>query len=96
MKLARFELEGLAHIGLVEDRSLVDLTDRLEGLGSDMKTLIAEWPQRRESVEALRGKRDADLQDVRLLSPITRPGKIWGLGLNYLDHIQETGREPPK
>ncbi len=31
-----------------------------------------------------------------LRSPITRPGKILGIGLNYADHARETGREPPK
>lgn len=33
---------------------------------------------------------------VRLLAPLERPGKIVALGLNYRDHIEETGREVPK
>ncbi len=36
------------------------------------------------------------LASVRLLAPIERPGKIVALGLNYRDHIEETGREVPK
>ena len=27
---------------------------------------------------------------------IERPGKIVAIGLNYLDHIRESGAEPPK
>lgn len=34
--------------------------------------------------------------NVRLEAPILRPGKIIALGLNYRDHIQETGRDVPE
>jgi len=33
--------------------------------------------------------------NVRLLAPIPRPGKIVGVGYNYLDHIREQGLERP-
>ena len=33
--------------------------------------------------------------DVRLLAPITRPGKIICVGLNYHDHCREQSIEPP-
>ncbi len=32
---------------------------------------------------------------VQLEAPLGRPGKIIGLGLNYRDHAEETGREVP-
>ncbi|MFX1262294.1 MAG: fumarylacetoacetate hydrolase family protein [Promethearchaeota archaeon] len=32
---------------------------------------------------------------VKILAPIERPGKIVALGLNYKDHIEETGSETP-
>jgi 2-keto-4-pentenoate hydratase/2-oxohepta-3-ene-1,7-dioic acid hydratase in catechol pathway len=32
---------------------------------------------------------------VRLLAPVPRPPKIFGVGLNYADHARETGKEPP-
>ncbi len=35
------------------------------------------------------------LADVRLLSPLHRPGKIIAVGLNYVDHAAETGLTPP-
>ena len=95
MKLARFGYDGDARIGLIEDQAVVDLSGRFPGLGSDMKGLIRRWKQDRAAVEALRGQHDFDLPDVQLLAPITRPGKIWGLGLNYMEHAKETGREPP-
>jgi acylpyruvate hydrolase len=33
---------------------------------------------------------------LKLEAPIQKPGKIAALGLNYQDHIEETGREAPK
>jgi acylpyruvate hydrolase len=35
------------------------------------------------------------LDDVRLLAPIPAPGTIYGIGLNYADHIAEMGGAPP-
>ena len=37
-----------------------------------------------------------DIADVTMLPPITRPDKIICIGLNYMSHIKETGREKPK
>lgn len=95
MKLARYLFDGETRIGLVEGQAVVDLTGRLTGLGSDMKDLIRRWKRDRSVVEGLRGEHDLDLSAVHLLAPITRPGKIWGLGLNYMAHAEETGRKPP-
>jgi 2-keto-4-pentenoate hydratase/2-oxohepta-3-ene-1,7-dioic acid hydratase in catechol pathway len=34
--------------------------------------------------------------DVRLEAPVPRPSKIICIGLNYLDHVKESGAEIPK
>jgi acylpyruvate hydrolase len=36
------------------------------------------------------------LADVTLLAPVPSPRAIFGIGLNYADHIAETGGEPPE
>jgi acylpyruvate hydrolase len=36
------------------------------------------------------------LEEVTLLAPVPRPRAIFGIGLNYADHIRETGGETPK
>ena len=36
------------------------------------------------------------LADVTLLAPVPRPRAIFGIGLNYLAHARETGKEPPE
>lgn len=36
------------------------------------------------------------LADVRLLSPVPRPGKVICIGLNYKDHAEESGMDLPE
>jgi len=33
---------------------------------------------------------------VRLLAPVPRPGKIMAIGLNYADHVAESGLKTPE
>ena len=40
------------------------------------------------------GGRDR-IGDVRLLAPVL-PGRVFGVGLNYVDHIRETGSKTPR
>ena len=37
-----------------------------------------------------------DRDDVRIEAPVPRPGKIICIGLNYRDHVEESGAEIPK
>ena len=37
-----------------------------------------------------------DVADIKLLNPVARPGKIVAIGLNYLDHCEETNTPPPE
>ncbi|MBX7222942.1 MAG: fumarylacetoacetate hydrolase family protein [Blastocatellia bacterium] len=37
-----------------------------------------------------------ELSEVTLEAPVPRPGKIVAVGLNYRDHAEEQGKEPPK
>jgi len=84
MKLARF---NGSRLGLVEDNEIVDLTDDLDLSSSDPL---------RELIESQRGLDDVDgdgdryaLADVRLESPIRRPGKVIAAPLNYEEHVAE-------
>ncbi len=36
------------------------------------------------------------LASLRLRAPVPRPGKIFGVGLNYRDHAEETGQPVPE
>jgi len=88
MKLAAFSAGGKPEIGIVEQDSIIRLP-----IGS-MVELIARWGELEGEVRRASGPRVA-LKDVRLLPPVSRPGKIMAIGLNYADHIKETGAKLP-
>src|ERR1700677_3208348 len=95
MKLATFQrTAGLNELGVVLDGERLA---PLGGLASNMIELIARWGQLEGEVRRLAGAgiQTLPLSEVRLLAPIPRPGKIMAIGLNYADHIAETGAQTP-
>jgi 2-keto-4-pentenoate hydratase/2-oxohepta-3-ene-1,7-dioic acid hydratase in catechol pathway len=93
MKLVSFEQDGKASFGVVVDDGVVDLGPALEGRFSDLKALLQDGglAAARAAVEGRTP--DYKLSDLTLLPVIPNPGKIWCAGLNYGEHVRETGRE---
>lgn len=88
-----------ARIGIVVNDRIIDVAAHLADAPSDMIGLINQWTAQRPRFEALAGKAggadELALADVKLLAPVPRPGKIFGIGLNYADHIAESGMGRP-
>jgi 2-keto-4-pentenoate hydratase/2-oxohepta-3-ene-1,7-dioic acid hydratase in catechol pathway len=96
MKLASFRKGQETSIGVVNGDRIVDLSVAAPNLPREMTSLIAGFDALREVVRAAaRSQSGQALSDVELLAPIARPGKILAIGLNYADHIAETGRPVP-
>ncbi len=81
MRWVRFEHEGTARWGQLAD--------------GVVHMVAASWAEilagaAAEPVGTL------DLNAVRLLAPVERPGKVVAVGLNYMDHCRETNTEPPR
>jgi ureidoglycolate lyase len=91
MKLVTFSNGGRPEIGRVEGDSVVSLAPRF----GSMIDLIVRWKEVETEVRRATGLL-TPLADIKLLPPIPRPGKILAIGLNYADHIKETGVETPK
>ncbi|HWA04300.1 MAG TPA: fumarylacetoacetate hydrolase family protein [Rhizomicrobium sp.] len=98
MKLVTFEKDGRERTGVVvDDRFVIDIHASAPSLPPDMTGLIAAWPSAEGAVRALRTTGTGiPLSEVRLRAPVPRPGKILAIGLNYADHIAETGRPAPE
>jgi ureidoglycolate lyase len=98
MKLATFVAGATPELGIVEDDAVIPLNRWVPQIAADMIDLIARWDQVEGEVRRIAaGAADAlPLADVRLLAPISRPGKIMAIGLNYADHIAESGMEKPE
>ena len=92
MKLVSYERNGVAGFGLVRDGGVIDLLSAFNGRYPDLKALIEG-----NALDEARGfaSRPADfpLDSVSLRPVIPNPGKIWCAGLNYGEHVRETGRE---
>jgi acylpyruvate hydrolase len=46
--------------------------------------------------DASPGPEEFQLNEVTLLAPVSDPGAIYGIGLNYAKHIEETGMQRPE
>ncbi|CAN7250562.1 MULTISPECIES: fumarylacetoacetate hydrolase family protein [unclassified Variovorax] len=92
MKFISFEIDGKASYGLVEGEGVIDLAAVFGAQAADLKALIAHGLLG-QAAEVAAGRSAAfALADVTLLPVIPNPGKIVCVGLNYREHVHETGR----
>ncbi len=95
MKLITFIYQGKTNIGALIHGGIVAADDNLPSNMIDF--LSAGQPaldRLRDLIAA--GPNLIPFKDVKCLAPVPRPGKFLGVGLNYADHISETGREKPE
>ena len=92
MRLIRFGAVGQERPGIWQEGRIVDLTSIFPEIPDIGEVFFKDgWLQRLESVEET-GKK----MEVRIGCPVSRPSKIICLGLNYLDHKEESGFEKPE
>ncbi len=92
MRLVSFTTKsGQTSYGTVEGDTVLDAGAVLKDRFSDLRAVLEN-----DAVQELAGKGEPiALADVTLLPPIGNPEKILCVGLNYLSHIEETGRPRP-
>jgi len=84
MRFVRFNDDRL---GLLTDDGIVDVTDRL---GLETNDPLKEYANADlDASEYEDADADYDLEDVRLESPVRRPGKVIAAPLNYENHVEE-------
>lgn len=93
MKLISYQYNGIDSYGAVLGDRVVDLREVFAGRASDLKTLIAAGLLVEAAAAAEKAGATLPLSEVQLLPVIPNPGKIVCVGLNYGDHVRETGRE---
>ncbi len=96
MKLATFTHET-TRIGVVDGDSIVDLAVAAPNLPREMVALLEAGPDAlHDALDAVETGPRLPLAEVRLEPPILRPPKFLAVGLNYADHVAESGLEIPK
>jgi 2-keto-4-pentenoate hydratase/2-oxohepta-3-ene-1,7-dioic acid hydratase in catechol pathway len=93
VRLCRFERSGGgAALGVVEGDEVADLSGA--GLPAEPAGALTEVGQERLAELVAKAPRLA-LADLRLLAPAT-PRKYLAIALNYAEHVEELGMEPPE
>ena len=96
MKLTTFTQAGSTRIGVVNGDEVVDLAAAAPELPREMEAFLAAGaPALERARAAARGGPRLPLAQVKLEAPVLRPRKFLAIGLNYADHIAETGRPAP-
>ena len=90
MKLVTYSHNGNTSIGRVDGDQIIDLF----ALAADMRALFAleNWQEKAANASG----DGVSVNDVSLHSPVLNPSKILAIGLNYKDHIEETGLDTPE
>ncbi|GHF46123.1 fumarylacetoacetate hydrolase family protein [Seohaeicola zhoushanensis] len=93
MRLVSFERpDGTRSYGTTDGATIRDAGAELGGTWPDLRVVLEAG-----AVASLAGKGpEIALDAVKLLPPIPEPEKILCIGLNYLPHILESGRDKPE
>ncbi len=93
MKLISFLNGNTASYGAVTGDQVLDLLPLLGAQAPDLKALIANQLLGAAAEAIASHQPDLQLASLHLLPVIPNPGKIVCVGLNYGEHVRETGRE---
>lgn len=96
MRLLRFETPTGPHLGWLQGKTVLDLSD-----GAPAVTDVLHWltldPLEQDALRQRAASRPArPLAELVLRRPLARPGKLVCLGLNYRDHAAEGGNVAPE
>ena len=91
MRLVSFQAKDGARIGVVNGDTVIDLTAVDPDAPRDIQAVIAKSGLADLQAIAHRAGKDASLKfdDLQFNIPISKPGKILCLGLNYMEHVNE-------
>ena len=95
MRIVHFETRGVPGIAADEGSGWHGLTQRDGGFPGTLPELIAHGADLLRVGICLGRSPAIDLSAVRLLPPVPVPPKILCVGLNYDDHLEESGLKKP-
>ena len=93
MKLISFMNQGEASYGAVHGDRVLDLKPLLGTQAPDLKALITQKMLGEAQAALKQHTPTLTLSELTLLPVIPNPNKVVCVGLNYADHVRETGRE---
>jgi 2-keto-4-pentenoate hydratase/2-oxohepta-3-ene-1,7-dioic acid hydratase in catechol pathway len=94
MRIARFTHDGRTRLGVVDGNDVIDVGTEDPTLPTEIARLLTEGGTERLAA-ASAGASRLSLTEVRLEAPLTAAPEFLAIGLNYADHVAESGRERP-
>jgi 2-keto-4-pentenoate hydratase/2-oxohepta-3-ene-1,7-dioic acid hydratase in catechol pathway len=101
MKLVTYKPAGAgAQLGALVDGKVINLAEASGGrLPNDMRLFVEQGEtalQLAQEIAGQGGDNGVPLGDVKILAPISNPSKLIAIGLNYMDHVRESGAKVPQ
>lgn len=100
MKLVTYKPKGAgAQLGVLVDGKVINLAEASGGqLPNDMRSFIELGEAAVKLAKEIAGSKadGVPLGDVKIMAPISNPSKLIAIGLNYMDHVRETGSKVPQ
>lgn len=93
MRLVSFVKSGLNSYGILDGDAVLEANAGFRATYPTLRDVLAADALAELANDTLAG---VDVSSVTLLSPLPNPDKILCVGLNYLTHIKETGRDRPE
>ena len=97
MQLISFEHNGKTSFGLLTENGVIDAGARLSSDFVDLRSVLmaGRLDDLRDLIHS-DANVDFEEADINYLPVIPNPSKVLCVGINYLSHIKETGRDIPK
>jgi 2-keto-4-pentenoate hydratase/2-oxohepta-3-ene-1,7-dioic acid hydratase in catechol pathway len=95
MRVVHFEQGGVPGIAADDGAGWHGVTEREGGFPGTLPELIAQGEDLVRTGRNLLAMPAIDLNSVRILPPVPKPPKILCVGLNYDDHLEESGLKKP-
>jgi 2-keto-4-pentenoate hydratase/2-oxohepta-3-ene-1,7-dioic acid hydratase in catechol pathway len=101
MKLLTYKPAGAGpQLGLLSGDGVIHLAEASHGrLPNDMRAFLEMGEPALEAARAIAAAAPTTalvpLGDVKVMAPILNPSKVIAIGLNYMDHVRESGGKVP-
>jgi 2-keto-4-pentenoate hydratase/2-oxohepta-3-ene-1,7-dioic acid hydratase in catechol pathway len=105
MKLGTFRQAGRQFVGVVQGKRIFELKQALATTGpvapevfADLRCVLQKvgWRKLKDALRIAEFNKGFDLGELETLAPVTNPGKVICIGLNYVDHAAEIQMKLPE
>lgn len=95
MKIISFKRAGTESFGVLIDSGIIDMAPHALKVGATLRQALLRGSLAEIGEIAARSQADFGTGDITFLPVIPDPQKILCIGINYVAHVRETGKEIP-